>query len=247
MKADTFAKLVVLETLVDAEIGHLLEARPAAMDSFRETLVARISDLVDEIDALDAVAAARVYDAVVDFLAELTDDAEGAIAATLRFKDSMSRVADRGLTRRDQDQADTWAVVLDELLEELADEYHLAVLPSGDVAGREYARVQVLLARAREVADRLLWSAGAPRRADVRAQIDRLTYAVRHQRLKPTEVDLLIRPTQRRVRRYRSSTLTRLGAYVVGQLLGRSGRRAEDGDGQGGGGRRRGGKRSGVR
>jgi hypothetical protein len=222
MKADTFAKLVVLETLIDAEIGYFLEQRPESMDAFREGLVARISDLVDEIDALDAVAAARVYDAVVDFLAELPDDDEGAIAATLRLKQAMDRIVERGINRRDQEQPSTWAVVLDELLEELTDEYHRAVRPTGEVSPREYARVQVLLARSREIADRMLWTTGAARRTELREQMDRLTFAVRHQRLKPTEVDLMIRPAQRRVRRYRPSTLTRVGAFVLSQLLGRS-------------------------
>jgi hypothetical protein len=222
MKADTFAKLVVLETLVDAEIGHFLEQRPESMDAFRESLVSRISDLVDEIDALDAVAAARVYDAVVDFLAELPDDDDGAIASTLRLKQAMDRIVERGINRRDQEQSSTWAVVLDELLEELTDEYHRAVRTNGEVLPREYARVLVLLARSREVADRMLWSTGEVRRTELREQMDRLTYAVRHQRLKPTEVDLMIRPAQRRVRRYRPSTLTRVGAFVLSQLLGRS-------------------------
>lgn len=228
MKADTFAKLVVLETLVDAEIGHLLEQRPASMDTFREGLVARISDLVDEIDSLDAVAAARVYDAVVDFLADLPEHDAGVIAATVRFKQAMDRVAERGLNRRDYEQASTWAVVLDELLEQLADEYHRAIDDTGVVAAREYGRVQVLLARAREVAERMLWTSDAGRRVELREQMDRLTFAVRHQRLRPTEVDLMIRPAQRRVRRYRPSTLTRVGAFVLSQLLRRS-RRSGDG------------------
>jgi hypothetical protein len=222
MKADTFAKLVVLEALIDADIGQYLEQHPASMDVFREGLIARISDVIDEIDALDSVAAARVYDAVVDFLAELPEDDAGAIAATLRFKRAMDRIAERGMSRRDREQASTWAVALDELLEELTDEYHRAVHPSGQVLPREYARVQGLLARAREVADRMLWTAGPARREELREQMDRLTFAVRHQRLRPTEVDLMIRPAQRRARRFRPSTLTRVGAFVVRQLFSRS-------------------------
>jgi hypothetical protein len=222
MKADTFAKLVVLEALIDAEIGQFLEQHPSSMDAFREGFVSRISDLVDEIDALDAVAAARVYDAVVDFLAELPDDGAGAVEATLRFKHALDRIAERGLTRRDYEDASTWAVVLDELLEELTDEYHRAVRPTGEVLQWDYARALVLLARAREVADRMLWAADVPHRGEVRELIDRLTFAVRHQRLKPTEVDQMIRPTQRRARRYRPSTLTRVGSFVLSQLLGRS-------------------------
>jgi hypothetical protein len=221
MKADTFAKLVVLETLIDAEIGQFLEKRPASMDAFREGLVARVSDLVDDIDALDAVAAARVYDAVVDFLVDLSDDDPDAVAATLRFKQATDRIVERGVSRGDHAQPSTWAVVLDELLLELIAEYRRAITADGEVLPREYARVQTLLARAREVADRMLWSAGAVRRVELREQMDRLTFAVRHQRLQPAEVDLLIQPAQRRARRYRPSTLRRVGSFVLSQLLGR--------------------------
>lgn len=231
MKADTFAKLVVLETLIDAEIGQFLEERPASMESFREHLVASVSDLVDEIDALDAVAAARVYDAIVDFLAELPDDDEGVIAATLRFKRAVDRIVERGMDRRDHAQPSTWAVVLDELLEALLDEYHRAVRPGGVLSPPEYRRSQVLLARAEQVADRMLWTAGVERRAELREQMDRLSYAIRHQRLRPTVVDQMIRPAQRRTRRYRPSTLTRVGAFVLGQLLRRARRPEAGGEG----------------
>ncbi|HET8657299.1 MAG TPA: hypothetical protein VFL93_17360 [Longimicrobiaceae bacterium] len=226
MKADTFAKLVVLETVIDAEVGHLLEHRPAPMDSFREGLVARISDLVDEIDALDAVAAARTYDAIVDFLSQLPEDEEGIIDTALRFRRAVDRISERGMDPRELKQASTWAVVLDELLAELADEYHAAVKPSGEVREREYLRAQTLLARAREAADRMLWEAGDENEPELRSEMDRLTFAVRHQRLKPTTVDYLIRPPQRRARLYRPSTLTRIGAFVLGQVMRRNGERA---------------------
>ena len=141
MKADTFAKLVVLETLIDAEIGHFLEEHPSSMELFREGMVSRVSDLVDEIDALDAVAAARIYDAIVDFLAELPEDDDGVVEATLRFRRAVDRMAERGMdAARAAASASTWAVVLDELLEELADEYHDAVRPDGEVRPREYLR-----------------------------------------------------------------------------------------------------------
>lgn len=230
MKADTFAKLVVLEALIDAEIGQFLEQHPSSMDVFREGLIARISDLVDQIDALDALAAARVYDALVDFLAELPNDDPGVVAATLRFKRALDRIVERGLHPREQGQGSTWAVVLDELLAELAGEYHRAVTPTGEVLPREYARVQGLVARAREVSDRMLWFTARARNTELREQMDRVTFAVRYQRLPPAEVDLLIQPAQRRVRRYRPSTLTRVGTYVLGQLLSRrprAARRAE--------------------
>jgi hypothetical protein len=228
MKADTFAKLVVLETLVDAEIGRFLEQPPSSMDGFREELVARISDRIDEIDILDAGAAARVYDAIVDFLAELSDDPDVAIAAALRFKRAVDRIAERGLNRRDRAQPATWAIVLDELLDELANEYHEAVSPAGEVSVREYGRVLTLLSRSREVSERMLWTADAEQEAEVREQMDRLTFAVRHQRLRPVEVDLMIRPAQRGVRRYRPSTLTRVGTFVLSQILNR-GRQADRG------------------
>jgi hypothetical protein len=223
MKADTFAKLVVLETLVDAEIGFLLEHRPSSTELFREGMVSRVSDLVDEIDALDAVAAARTYDAIVDFLAELPENDEGVVDAALKFRRAVDRLVARGMDQRDMKDASTWAVVLDELLGELADEYHAAVRPAGELREREYLRSLGLLARAREVAERLLAEVGAQREPELRGEIDRLTFAVRHQRLKPTVVDFLIRAAQRRANRYRPSTLTRVGGFVLGQVLRRAG------------------------
>jgi hypothetical protein len=223
MKADTFAKLVVLETLFDAEIGFLLEHRPPSMELFREGMVSRVSDLVDEIDSLDAVAAARTYDAIVDFLAELPENDEGVVDSALKFRRSIDRLVARGMDQREMKQASTWAVVLDELLGELADEYHTAVRPGGELRQREYIRSLGLLARSREVADRLLAEVGSERETELRGEIDRLTFAVRHQRLKPTAVDFLIRAAQRRAGRYRPSTLTRIGGFVLGQVLRRTG------------------------
>jgi hypothetical protein len=232
MKADTFARLVVLETLIDAEIGHFLEEHPTTMEAFRESLVSRVSDLVDEIDALDAVAAARTYDAVVDFLAELPeDDEEEMIAVAIRFRRAADRIVERAMHERELKDPSTWAVVLDRLLDELADEYHTAVKPGGEIRRREYLRAQLLLARAREAADRMLWEADEEANTGLRSEMDRLTFAVRHQRLKPQVVDLLIRAPQRTAARYRPSTLTRLGAFVLGQVLRRDpGRRSAGGD-----------------
>jgi hypothetical protein len=218
MKADTFAKLVVLQTVFDAEIGHFLEHHPPSMERFREGMVSRVSDLLDEIDALDAVAAARTYDAIVDFLAELPEDDAGIVEATLRFRRAVDRITERGMEQRDLKQASTWAVVLDALLEELADEYHRAVRPDGELHLRPYMRALGLLARAREAADRMLWEADEVR-PGLRGEMDRLTFAVRHQRLRPTAVDALIREPQRQANRYRPSTLTRIGAFVLGQVL----------------------------
>lgn len=224
MKADTFAKLVVLETVIDGEVGNYLEESPRSGDRFREGMVTRISDLVDEIDALDALAAARVYDAIVDFLAALPEDDEGVVEATLRFKRALDRIVERGMGSRDLAQESTWAVVLDELLEELADEYHLAVRSDGEVRPRELLRAQILLARSREVAERLLWAAELDARDGLRSEIDRLSFAIRHRRMKATAVDFLIRAPQRRARKYRPSSISRIGAFVVRQILRRPAR-----------------------
>ncbi|MEX2584632.1 MAG: hypothetical protein WD766_15290 [Gemmatimonadota bacterium] len=227
MKADTFAKLMVLDALVEAEIGYLLEHSPPSLELFREGMVARISDLIDEIDVLDSVAAARVYDAIVDFLAELPEDGEGIVETTVRFRRAIDRIVQRGIDRRDLASPSTWAVVLDELLAELADEYHEALSPAGEIRPREFIRVEALLSRTRQAADRMLWEAeaGSPDLAD---EVDRLTFAIGHRRLHPTTVDLAIRSLQHRASQYRPSTLTRIGAFVLRQVLRRdSARRAE--------------------
>lgn len=220
MKADTFATLVVLETLMDAEVGFFLRQPAGGLESFREALVARVSDLVDEIDERDAVAAARVYDAIVDFLAQLGEDPEQVVEASLRFKRALDRLVERGLSTAERGQASTWAVVLDELLGAVADEYHMALRAgAAQPRPREWTRVQALLSRAREAADRMLWQAGEEGQTEARNEMDRLTFALRYQRLKPTAADFLIRTAQRRARRYRPSTLTRVGSFVLGQLL----------------------------
>jgi hypothetical protein len=225
MKADTFAKLVVLETLIDAEIGHYLEEHPPSMELFREGMVTRVSDLVDQIDALDAVAAARIYDAIVDFLAELPENDEGVVETTLKFRRAMDRIVERGMDARELKQPSTWAIVLDELLDALADDYHDAVRADGEVWDRAFLRAQTVLARAREAADRVLWEGEDD--PELRNDMDRLTFAVRHQRLKPPIVDVQIRHLQRTIGRYRPSTLTRIGAFVLGQVLRRDTRRKD--------------------
>jgi hypothetical protein len=114
-------------------------------------------------------------------------------------------------------------VVLDELLEALADEYHAAVRPTGEVRPREYLRSRYLLNRARDAADRMLAQARPARRAEIRSEMDRLAFAVHNRRVSPAALDLLIERPQRMARRYRPSNLTRIGAFVVGQLLRRRG------------------------
>lgn len=221
MKADTYAKLVVLEALIEAEIGYFLEHSPASLELFREGMVARISDLIDEIDVLDSVAAARLYDAIVDFLSELPEgDSAGVVETTIQFRRAIDRIVERGLDRKDLALASTWAVVFDELLGELANEYHNAVPPGGERKPREWARVQALLTQSRKAAERMLWSADVDR-PEVPDDLDRLVFAVRHRRVPATELDFLIRSLQRRAARYRPSPLTRIGAFVLRQVLGR--------------------------
>jgi hypothetical protein len=226
MKADTFAKLVVLDAIIEAEIGYFLKHDPPSLELFREGMVARISDLIDEIDVLDSVAAARVYDAVVDFLAELPEDGEGVVESTVRFRRSVDRIVERGMDRRDLGATSTWAVVLDELLSELADEYHLAVGPEGEIGVREFTRVDSMLSRARQAGDRMLWSADTIR-PEIANEVDRLIFGIRYRHLRPTAVDFLIRSLQRRAARFRPSTLTRIGAFVVRQVLRRDPRRTD--------------------
>jgi hypothetical protein len=229
MKADTFAKLVVLQTLVDAEVGYLLEHSTASPDLFREGLITRVSDLVDEIDALDAVAAARTYDAIVDFLAELPEDAGGIVEATLRFQRAMARTIDRGMDAGELRQASTWAVVLEELLEELAQEYHNARDGAVETRPRELSRADALLARARDAALRVSLEVGGNSGAELRDEMDRLSFSMRHRRLPPGEIEALIRAQQGRAARHRPSTLSRIGAFVLGQVLTRDRRRRHDG------------------
>jgi hypothetical protein len=220
MKADTFAKLLVLDAIIEAEIGYFLEEEEHldSLELFREGLVARISDLIDEIDILDAVTAARVYDAVVDFLAELPEDAEGIVEASVRFRRAVDRIAARGMDRRDLGSASTWAIVLDELLSEMADEYHQAIAADGTIRVREAIRVESLLGRTRQATDRMLWEAERPD-PELASEVDRLAFAIRYRRLRPPVVDLAVRALQRRSARYRPSTLTRIGAFVLRQVL----------------------------
>lgn len=223
MRADTFAKLVTLRTVIDAEVGFWLEHHPASMDRFREALVSRVSDLMDEIDRLDEVAAARVYDALVDFLSELPDDDEGVVEAALRFKRAVDRLVDRAMDPADLEAPSTWALVLDELLDELAAEYPRAVLAPGEWEPRAYLRA-LELARAAHDAGTRMTAVRRDSRSMLRDDLDRLLFAVAHRRLSAPEVEPLIRAPQRIARRARPSGLGRVGAAVVGQLLRRRGK-----------------------
>ncbi len=220
MRADTFARLITLETLIDAEVGFWLEHRPASMERYREALVARVSDLLDEIDRLDEVAAARIYDALVDFLAELPDDEDGVVEASIRFKRAVDRLIDRAMEPRDLDDATTWAVVLDDVLDELSREYPRAMRAGGAEGDpRACLRARALARAARDAGERMVHARRSDARTMLRDDLDRLVIAVEHRSLPPGEVEPLIRAPQRIARRYRPSGLGRVGAYVVGQLL----------------------------
>jgi hypothetical protein len=220
MRADTFARLVTLETLIDAEVGFWLECHPASMDRYREAMVSRVSDIVDEIDRLDEVAAARVYDALVDFLSELPEDDDGVVDAALRFKRAVDRLIDRAMEPDDRAAASTWAVVLDELLDELAREYPRAA--DGDP--RACLRARALVRTARDAGERMTDAKRTDSRTMLRDDLDRLVLAVEHRSLSPAELEPLIRAPQRLARRARPSGLGRIGAAVVGQLLRRRSR-----------------------
>ncbi|HEX6749085.1 MAG TPA: hypothetical protein VF092_17430 [Longimicrobium sp.] len=222
MRADTFARLITLETLIDAEVGFWLEHRPASMDRYREALVARVSDLLDEIDRLDEVAAARIYDALVDFLAELPDDEDGVVEASIRFKRAVDRLIDRAMEPRDLDDATTWAVVLDDILDELAREYPRAMRAGGAEGDpRACLRARALARAARDAGERMVTARRSDARTMLRDDLDRLYLAVEHRALAPADVEALIRAPQRIARRARPSTLRTMGAYVMGQLMSR--------------------------
>jgi hypothetical protein len=220
MKADTYARLVVLESLVDAEIGHRLAH--GAGERWIEAMVARVSDLVDEIDALDAIAAARAYDALVDFLTDLPEDDGALVEQTVAFKRAVDRIVVRGMDEAALAAPPTWATVLDELLAALAAEYARPGDADGTAPGAR-RRARALAARARAAADRMVAGERAERRAEVRTAMDRLAFAVHDRRLSAADVEGLVAEARRLASRYRPSKLTRIGAYVVSQLLRRPG------------------------
>ena len=238
MKADTFAKFLVLQAVVDAEVGWYLEHRPGSTDRFREALISRVSDLLDQIDNLDAVAAARTYDAIVDFLAQIPEDDAGIVEAALRFRSATDRTVERGMDRSELRLATTWAVALHHLLEALASEY--AGEPPNDPGERlrQYARAAALLERARMAAERIAADVGAAAAGDLVLAVERLNFAVRHRRVPPREAEPLLRAAQRQAARHRPSPLSRVGAFVLSQILTRD-RRRRRGEPPGGKERRR--------
>jgi hypothetical protein len=220
MKADTFAKLLVLDTLVEAEIGYHIAQHPPSPDMYREELAARLGEVIDEIDVLDSVTAGRTYDALVDFLAELPEHPEGMIESVTVFRRAIDRIVDRGIDRHDLAVASTWAIVLEEFLRALSIEYRTAVAGDGDVRQREYTRSLALLDRARNAAERMLWTAEEDR-VEIREALDGLVYAVRYRRVEAGALDTINRSILRRASRYRPSTISRVGAFVLRQLISR--------------------------
>lgn len=226
MKADTFAKLLVLQTRVEAEVGLLLEERPASFDHFREGLISRVSDLVDEIDALDAVAAARTYDALVDFLSQMPEDDTGIVETTIRFQRAIGRTVERGMDHGERRQGSTWAIVLHELVEELA---ACHADPHGEpVERREMAVTHALLDRARDAAERVAESVGGNAAAELLSEVERLRYAIRYRRLPASQVEPALQAVQRRSARHRPTPLSRIGVFVLGQVLSRDRRRRKE-------------------
>lgn len=221
MRADSFAKLIVLDAVIEAEVGYHLERPAESVELFRETMVGRISDLIDEIDAPDSATADRIYDAIVDFLAELPEDDEGVVESAIRLRQAVRRIIDRGMDRRTLAAPSTWAIVVSGLLAELSNEYHVAIGIDGTVRDREFARALALLERARMAADRMLWSAGSSR-GHLLDEVDRLAFAARNRRISPTDLDPLIRAVQGKVTRYRPSTFTQIGSFVLRQVMRRN-------------------------
>lgn len=238
MRVDTFARLILLDTLVRADVGHLLGQDPLSTDQFRDALTSRIGDLVDEIDTLDAVAAARAYDSIVDLFAALPEEREGIVEAAVAFHASMARTIDRGMDPDELRQGSTWAVVLDELLGALARDYERARAGDDGEPSREQVRATVLAAAVRDAAERVAVDIAREAGAELRADTLRLTLAVQHTRAEPAVVEALVRIVQRHASRQRPSPLRRIGAFVLGQVLTRE-RRRRQGEPPGGIERRR--------
>jgi hypothetical protein len=215
VRADTYARLVVLETLVDAEIGHRLERSAPGTDRWVEVMVSRISDLVDEIDTLDVVTAARAYDALVDFLTELPEEDGALVEQTVRFKREVDRIAERGMDAGALQAPQTWAAVLDELLATLAGEYAGAA----DPGSREHLRARYLANRARAAAERMVAGQRRERQGEVRSALDRLVFAVHNRRLHGAAVGALVEDARRIAARYRPTPLLRIGAHVLRHLV----------------------------
>ncbi len=209
MRADAVARLLALEAVVDAEVGLLLEA-PAERP--RPAMVARLGAQVEEIDRVDPVAAARAYDALVDFLAALPDEggADAVVEAAVSFRRALDRAVERAFGGRDPADPALWAGVLDELL--------------GALLRADAPLARALVHRARAAAERMTAAERPAHRAEVRSAMDRLAFAVLH---RAAPVDALVHEAQRLARRRRPSSLARMGAYVVAQMARRRAVRPE--------------------
>jgi hypothetical protein len=221
MKADTYARLVVLDTLVEAEIGFLLAHHPPLTEELREGMAGRVAGMIEEIETLDRSVASRAWEAIVGLVARLPEDDDGIEAAALRCRRALSRIMQRGFSRHDLADAAVWTAVLEVLLRTLALEYRAAMRASAgaELAPRERERIDRLLDTARNAADRMLWNA-ADGEATLSEAMDRLTHAVRYRRIPPAEVDTLASSIVRLAAKHRPSTISRVGAFVLRQLLG---------------------------
>lgn len=143
----------------------------------------------------------------------------------MRFRAAADRTIERGMDRSELRLPTTWAVALHHLLEALASEY--VGEPSVDQAERlrQHARAVALLDRARMSAERIAAEAGLTAAGDLVIAVERLNYAVRHRRVPPREAEPLLRAAQRQAARHRPSPLSRVGAFVLGQILTRDRRR----------------------
>jgi hypothetical protein len=113
-----------------------------------------------------------------------------------------------------------WASALEALIRALLEEYPAAIRAEGgrNRFPREWERVERLLDGTRRVADRMLWSSAAIG-TTLEDEVIHLHHAVLHRRFSPTEVEAICRSILRYAARYRPSTLSRVGAFVVRQLL----------------------------
>ncbi len=104
----------------------------------------------------------------------------------------------------------------------LAAEYRAAAEVEPGALSREHLRARYLANRARAAADRMVAAEGREKQAEVRSALDRLVFAVHNRRLHPAAIDELAAEGRRLAARYRPARLTRIGGYVLGQLLRRS-------------------------
>ena len=215
MKADTFAKLAVLETLVDAEVAYYLEHSPS-IPAYRARVAALADGVLSGIDPCDEETAIAAHHASARLLRELQPADDAVIRAATRFKRRVNGILAREMEPEERRRVATWAVVVDQLLATLAREYREG---AGDADRRADERIHLLLARIEDGVARLALLGGAARVEGLRAAAQRLRTAVR--RRQPTDtVSVQIAALQLQVRALAGeSSLARLGGFVVRQLL----------------------------